>query len=92
MIQYIVLYFRLINTTNYCIIFPNTTNFSGNIWYKGEAMYTVVFIDTEVSVERGAVLDYGAAVDGSTHIHTKSAKAFEDFLVQNSTEIGRAHV
>lgn len=47
-------------------------------------MYTVVFIDTEVSVERGAVLDYGAAVDGSTHIHTKSAKAFEDFLVQNS--------
>lgn len=48
-------------------------------------MYTVVFIDTEVSVERGAVLDYGAAVDGSTHIHTKSAKAFEDFLVQNST-------
>ncbi len=80
-----VLYFRLINTTNYCIIFPNTTNFSGNIWYKGEAMYTVVFIDTEVSVERGAVLDYGAAVDGGTHIHTKSAKAFEDFLVQNST-------
>ena len=48
-------------------------------------MYTVVFIDTEVSVKRDIVVDYGAAVDGSTHIHTKSAKVFEDFLIQNST-------
>ena len=59
--------------------------FSEQFWNKGETMYTVVFIDTEVSVERGTVLDYGAAADGSTHIHTKSARAFEDFLVQNST-------
>lgn len=48
-------------------------------------MYTVVFIDTEVSAERNMVLDYGAAADGSTHIHTKSAKAFEDFLIEHST-------
>lgn len=48
-------------------------------------MYTVVFIDTEVSTGSDTVLDYGAAADGSTHIHTKSARAFEDFLVQNST-------
>lgn len=48
-------------------------------------MYKVVFIDTEVSTTGNAVLDYGAAVDGSTHIHTKSAGAFEDFLVQNSS-------
>lgn len=48
-------------------------------------MYKVVFIDTEVSTTGDAVLDYGAAVDGSTHIHTKSAGAFEDFLVQNSS-------
>lgn len=47
-------------------------------------MYKVVFVDTEVSAESGEVLDYGAAVDRDTHIHTKSAKAFEDFLAQNS--------
>lgn len=48
-------------------------------------MYKVVFIDTEVSTEGNAVLDYGAAIDASTHIHTRSARAFEDFLVQNSS-------
>lgn len=48
-------------------------------------MYTVVFIDTEVSVECDIVMDYGAAVDRSTYIHTRSAKVFEDFLIQNST-------
>lgn len=48
-------------------------------------MYKVVFIDTEVSAEGSAVLDYGAAMDGSTHIHTRSARAFEDFLVQHSS-------
>lgn len=48
-------------------------------------MYTVVFIDTEVSVDRDTVVDYGAVVDRSTYIHTKSAKVFEDFLIQNST-------
>lgn len=48
-------------------------------------MYTVVFIDTEVSVDRDTVVDYGAVVDRNTYIHTKSAKVFEDFLIQNST-------
>ncbi len=48
-------------------------------------MYTVVFIDTEVSTGSDTVLDYGAAVNGSTHIHTNSTKAFEDFLLQNSS-------
>ena len=52
-------------------------------------MYTVVFIDTEVSTERNTVLDYGAAVNGSIHIHTHSEREFRDFLVQNST--GRCH-
>lgn len=46
-------------------------------------MYKVVFIDTEVSTESNIVLDYGAVVDKSTHIHTRSASVFEDFLVQH---------
>ena len=48
-------------------------------------MYKVVFIDTEVSTESNTVLDYGAVVDKSTHIHTRSASVFEDFLVQHSS-------
>lgn len=48
-------------------------------------MYKVVFIDTEVSTESNIVLDYGAVVDKSTHIHTRSASVFEDFLVQHSS-------
>ncbi len=48
-------------------------------------MYKVVFIDTEVSTESNIVLDYGAAVDGSTYIHTKSAREFEEFLIHNGT-------
>lgn len=48
-------------------------------------MYKVVFIDTEISAKNNTVLDYGAAVDAGTHIHTNSARAFEDFLVQNSS-------
>ena len=42
-------------------------------------MYKVVFVDTEVSAESGEVLDYGAAVDRDTHIHTKSAKTLRAF-------------
>ncbi|MDE7478732.1 MAG: RecQ family ATP-dependent DNA helicase, partial [Lachnospiraceae bacterium] len=48
-------------------------------------MYTVVFIDTEVSTESNSVLDYGAAVNNNIHIHTKSKREFREFLVQNST-------
>jgi ATP-dependent DNA helicase RecQ len=47
-------------------------------------MYTVVFIDTEVSEENNIVMDYGAAANESVHIHTKSREQFNDFLIKNS--------
>lgn len=48
-------------------------------------MYTVIFADTEVSPKSNTVLDYGAAVDAKTHIHTNSREKFRHFLMQNST-------
>ena len=48
-------------------------------------MYTVIFADTEVSPKSNTVLDYGAAVDANTQIHTNSREKFRHFLIQNST-------
>ena len=48
-------------------------------------MYTVIFTDTEVSTKSNTVLDYGAAVDANTQIHTNSREKFRNFLIQNST-------
>lgn len=48
-------------------------------------MYTVIFADTEVSPKTNTVLDYGAAVDANTSIHTNARGKFRDFLIKNST-------
>jgi len=48
-------------------------------------MYTVIFIDTEVSPQTNTVLDYGAAVDAGIQLHTNSREKFRSFLIQNST-------
>lgn len=47
-------------------------------------MNSIIFIDTEVSPQSGAVLDYGALVDKNTQLHTKSREAFLKFLTNNS--------
>ena len=43
-------------------------------------MDKVIYIDTEVSENGNAILDYGAALDINTNIHTRDWHQFLEFV------------